>query len=66
MGEHTNRPDYALFPDQTTKNKAYEKLKNNDYTLCIGVADAKYWERELDLSTSSSHGIFIDFLPTMS
>ena len=52
VGEHTNRPDYALFPDQITKKKAYEKLKDNDYTLCIGVADAKYWERELDLAKS--------------
>jgi len=53
IGEHTNRPDYALFPDQTTKNKAYEKLRDNDYTLCIGIADAKYWQRELDLARAS-------------
>jgi len=58
VGEHTNRPDYALFPDKTTKNKAYEKLKDNDYTLCIGVADSKYWERELDLAKSSSRDTF--------
>ena len=64
VGEHTNRPDYALFPDQTTKNKAYEKLKNNDYTLCIGVADAKYWERELDLATSSSRDTFTNQNPS--
>ena len=53
VGQQTNRPDYALFPDETTKNKAYQKLKDNDYTQCIGVADAKYWERELDLAKSS-------------
>jgi len=64
VGEHTNRPDYALFPDKTTKNKAYEKLKNNDYTLCIGVADAKYWERELDLATSSSRDTFTNQNPS--
>ncbi len=64
VGEHANRPDYALFPDQATKNKAYEKLKNNDYTLCIGVADAKYWERELDLTKSSDRDTFTNLNPS--
>jgi len=64
VGEHTNRPDYALFPDQATKNKAYEKLKDNDYTLCIGVADAKYWERELDLAKTSSRDTFTNQNPS--
>ena len=53
VGQHTNRPDYALFPDIKTKNKTYQKLEQNDYSLCIGIADAKYWERELDLTKSS-------------
>lgn len=52
-GKQSNRPDYALFPDQVTKNSAYKKIKASDYTQCIGIADAKYWERELDLSKSS-------------
>ena len=64
VGEHTNRPDYVLFPDQTTKNKAYKKLKNNDYTLCVGVADAKYWERELDLAKSSNRDTFTNQNPS--
>jgi len=64
VGEHTNRPDYALFPDHAVKNKAYEKLKNNDYTLCIGVADAKYWERELDLAKSSDRDTFTNQNPS--
>jgi hypothetical protein len=64
IGQHTNRPDYALFPDQPTKNKAYEKLKNNDYTLCIGVADAKYWERELDLAKTTSRDTFTNQNPS--
>lgn len=64
VGEHTNRPDYALFPDQTTKNKAYEKLKDNDYTRCIGVADAKYWERELDLAKSSGRDTYTNQNPS--
>jgi hypothetical protein len=54
LGQQTNRPDYALFPDEATKNKAYPKLKKNDYAQCIGVADAKHWERELDLAKSSA------------
>jgi len=64
VGEHTNRPDYALFPDQTAKNKAYGKLKDNDYTLCIGVADAKYWERELDLAKTSPRDTFTNQNPS--
>lgn len=64
VGQQTNRPDYALFPDETTKNKAYQKLKDNDYTQCIGVADAKYWERELDLSKSSERDTFTNQNPS--
>jgi len=64
VGEHTNRPDYALFPDQATKNKAYVKLKDNDYTLCLGVADAKYWERELDLAKTSDRDTFTNQNPS--
>jgi Alw26I/Eco31I/Esp3I family type II restriction m6 adenine DNA methyltransferase len=64
VGQQTGRPDYALFPDQPTKNKAYQNLKNNDYTLCIGVADAKYWERELDLARSNSRDTFTNVNPS--
>jgi len=64
IGEHTNRPDYALFPDQAAKNKAYGKLKDNDYTLCICVADAKYWERELDLAKTSPRDTFTNQNPS--
>jgi len=64
LGQQTNRPDYALFPDETTKNKVYQKLKDNDYTQCIGVADAKYWERELDLSKSSERDTFTNQNPS--
>ena len=64
IGEHTNRPDYALFPDSTIKNKAYDKVKDNDYTLCIGVADAKYWERELDLAKTNPRDTFTNQNPS--
>lgn len=64
IGERTNRPDYALFPDQTTKNKAYGSSRTIDYTLCIGVADAKYWERELDLAKTSPRDTFTNQNPS--
>jgi len=64
VGQHTNRPDYALFPDVKTKNMAYQKLDQNDYSLCIGIADAKYWERELDLAKSSERDTFTNQNPS--
>jgi hypothetical protein len=64
VGQHTNRPDYALFPDVKTKNKAYQKLDQNDYSLCIGIADAKYWERELDFAKSSDRDTFTNQNPS--
>jgi len=64
VGQHTNRPDYALFPDVKTKNKAYQKLDQNDYSLCIGIADAKYWERELDITKSNDRDTFINQNPS--
>jgi type I restriction-modification system DNA methylase subunit len=64
VGQHTNRPDYALFPDVKTKNKAYQKLDQNDYALCIGIADAKYWERELDLAKTSDRDTFTNQNPS--
>jgi type I restriction-modification system DNA methylase subunit len=64
VGQHTNRPDYALFPDVKTKNNAYQKLDQNDYSLCIGIADAKYWERELDIAKSSDRDTFTNQNPS--
>jgi len=64
IGQQTNRSDYALFPDESTKNKAYQKLKGNDYAQCIGIADAKYWERELDLAKSSDRDTFTNQNPS--
>lgn len=64
LGKQTSRPDYALFPDQATKDNAYTKVKDNDYTQCIGIADAKYWERELDLAKSSERDTFTNLNPS--
>jgi type I restriction-modification system DNA methylase subunit len=64
VGQHTNRPDYAMFPDAKTKNMAYQKLEQNDYSLCIGIADAKYWERELDIAKSSDRDTFTNQNPS--
>jgi len=64
IGQQTNRPDYALFPDTSTKDKAYKKIEDNDYTQCIGIADAKYWGRELDLAKSSERDTFTNLNPS--
>jgi len=64
VGKHANRPDYALFPNQATKDKAYHSSKNVDYTHCIGIADAKYWERELDLARTSDRDTFTNQNPS--
>ncbi|MFC1955265.1 Eco57I restriction-modification methylase domain-containing protein [Chloroflexota bacterium] len=64
LGKQTSRPDYALFPDKATKDQAYTKIKDNDYTQCIGIADAKYWERELDLAKSSERDTFTNLNPS--
>jgi len=64
VGQRTNRPDYALFPDVNAKNKAYQRLNQNDYALCIGIADAKYWERELDLTESNDRDTFTNQNPS--
>jgi len=64
LGQQTNRPDYALFPDTVTKNKAYTKIESNDYTQCIGIADAKYWERELDLAKTNERDTFKNLNPS--
>ncbi len=58
IGQQTNRPDYALFPDASTKDKAYAKIESNDYAQCIGVADAKYWGRELDLAKTNERDTY--------
>ena len=64
LGQQTNRPDYALFPDTETKNEAYIKIESNDYTQCIGIADAKYWERELDLAKTNDRDTFKNLNPS--
>lgn len=64
VGQQTLRPDYALFPDVKAKNQAYEKFGKNDYSQCIGIADAKYWERELDRAKSSDRDTFSNQNPS--
>lgn len=63
-GKKSNRPDYALYADEPTKNKAYKQLKKNNYVNCIGIADAKYWERELDLAKSSEKDSYTNQNPS--
>ncbi|OGN93668.1 MAG: hypothetical protein A2Z75_04165 [Chloroflexi bacterium RBG_13_50_10] len=64
IGKRANRPDYAFFPDKATKDMAYRSSKDVDYTNCIGIADAKYWERELDLARTSDRDTFTNQNPS--
>jgi len=43
-------PDYALFPNEATKKKAYplQESPNEFYPLALAICDAKYWGRSLD------------------
>ncbi len=65
-GKQTSRPDYVLFPDEGAKNEAYLKFKKKEkyYAKCIGIADAKYWERDLDLSKSNERDTFSNLNPS--
>ena len=42
-----NRPDYALFADEATKNAAYPHQGDDDpfYSRSLAIAEAKYWGR---------------------
>ena len=44
-----NRPDYALFADDATKNDAYPHQGHDDafYSRALAIAEAKYWGRPL-------------------
>jgi len=46
------RPDYALFADEKTKEEAYAYALRQEeqafYARAVAVADAKYWERPLN------------------
>ena len=44
-----NRPDYALFADEATKNAAYPHQGDDDpfYSRALAIAEAKYWGRPL-------------------
>jgi len=57
-------PDYALFPDKATKDKAYAKVQDNDYGQCLGIADAKYWERDLDVAKSNKKDTYTNRNPS--
>ncbi|HSN75660.1 MAG TPA: restriction endonuclease, partial [Anaerolineae bacterium] len=50
-----NRPDYALFADEASKDAAYPFQGNDDafYTRALAIAEAKYWGRPLSRKDSS-------------
>lgn len=62
--KQTGRPDYALYLDEATKNKAYKGPKDVDYGQCIGIADAKHWDRDLDLSKADSKDTLTNVNPS--
>jgi hypothetical protein len=50
-----NRPDYALFADETTKDAAYPHQGDDDafYGRALAIAEAKYWGRPLSQKDAS-------------
>ncbi|MEW6033514.1 MAG: Eco57I restriction-modification methylase domain-containing protein [Chloroflexota bacterium] len=64
IAKQTTHPDYALYPDPATKDKAYRKRKGVDYSQCIGIADAKHWDRDLDLSKTDSKDTLTNVNPS--
>jgi hypothetical protein len=50
-----NRPDYALFADEATKNAAYPHQGDDDpfYSRSLAIAEAKYWGRPLSRKDAS-------------
>jgi hypothetical protein len=54
-GGRVNRPDYALFPDEATKNAAYPHQGDDDpfYSRALAIAEAKYWGRPLSRKDAS-------------
>lgn len=56
-----NFPDYSLFSNEATKEKAYSKLKQQPkefYNQAVAIADAKHWDRALDSSKRSLKDTF--------
>ena len=54
-GGRVNRPDYALFADEATKNAAYPHQGDDDpfYGRSLAIAEAKYWGRPLSRKDAS-------------
>lgn len=54
-GGRVNRPDYALFADEVSKDAAYPHQGNDAafYSRALAIAEAKYWGRPLSRKDSS-------------
>ncbi len=67
-GGQVQRPDYALFADERTKNEAYRFQKNDEaafYARTVAVADAKYWGRSLsEVSRNDARDAFKNSNPS--
>jgi len=54
-GGKVSRPDYALFPDEKTRDEAY-RYQGQDapfYNRALAIAEAKYWGRSLSQKDAS-------------
>ncbi|GAG31108.1 unnamed protein product, partial [marine sediment metagenome] len=55
--EGTRTPDYALFPDESTRRVALPHLGTAEfYGTALAVADAKRWDRSLDRRLTDGAG----------
>jgi hypothetical protein len=43
-----NFPDYALFASNDDRQAARLEVQRDDYNRAIGIAEGKYWDRDLD------------------
>jgi hypothetical protein len=55
-------PDYALFPDQESKNEAEAKPREDYYRRSVAVGDVKPWKISLDKSRKGQVSFEILFL----
>ncbi len=61
---NSGTPDYALFPNKVIAENAHIKQGETDYRQSIGIADAKYWERNLDKSKHNTKDTYTNKNPS--
>lgn len=59
------RPDYAFFPDESTRDDALDNQGKDDfYMKAIAVGDAKSWKTSLDKKKKGGRAVFEDSNPS--